>query len=335
MFFVPDNSELFRNELINRLSGSISQAQLRTVLDAFDVASSGFDISRRPLDIISVESVPEVVKWFIASKAVANLSPKTLVQYRDKLIRFFDTVRRPFQDITANDIRLYLYQFKTDRNVSDRYLENIRITLNGFFSWLVDNQYLLRNPCATIEHIRYQEKPREPLSSYELEVVRWSCADIREKALVDFLFSTGCRVSECAFVRLSDVDFDNRSVRILRGKGGKSRTVYFNAESELTLRKYLEIRTDHTDALFVSVRAPHQPLKPRALEIILHKISERAGLHVYPHKLRHTYATAGLRGGMPLEKLQALMGHARPETTLIYAKLDQMDLQREHSRVYS
>lgn len=327
------NNERFRTEFAANLN--LPPEVLKEVLKAFDTTSADYDIERKPLDLIPCGGIPELVKIYIASKAVENLSQKTLAQYRYKLIDFFKTVCKPVEAIEPNDVRLYLYAFKKDRNASDRYLECIRITLNGFFAWLVANDYVLKNPCSKIEKIRFTPKEREPLTPYQLEELRWNCQTIREKALVDFLYSTGCRVSECSDVKLSDIDFNNRSVLIRHGKGDKQRTVFFNAESELTLRKYLDTRTDNVDALFVSVKAPHNPIHAHAIENIIKDISKRTGLHVFPHKLRHTFATSGLRGGMPLEKLQILMGHAKPETTLIYAKLDRADIQSEHKRIYA
>lgn len=199
----------------------------------------------------------------------------------------------------------------------------------------MSNEYILRNPCANVEKIKFQTPDRSPLSSYELESLRWHCETIREKALVDFLFSTGLRVSECSAVNLRDINWEERSVLVRHGKGNKRRTAFFNAESELTLRKYLETRQDENEALFVTIRSPHHRLGIKSLQQEITRISSRCGLHVFPHRLRHTFATSGLRGGMPLDKLQALMGHSKPETTLIYAKQCQADLQREHQRVYT
>lgn len=335
MFFVSDNSELFRNELITKLEASLPPEQLRAVLAAFDTTSSSYEIHRQQLDLITADGFPEVVKWYLASKAVANRSPGTVKQYRYKLLHFFDTVRKPFQDIRPNDIRVYLYQFKKERNASDRYLECIRITLNSFFQWLVENEYLMRNPCAQVEKIRFNAKRREPLSMEQLETLRWNVKDVREKALIDFLFSTGCRASECADVRLSDIDWKDRSVLIRHGKGDKERIVYFNAEALVSMKKYLATRDDDTDALFVSTKAPHGALGTHALENIISKVAGRTDLHVFPHKLRHTFATAGLNSGMPLHVLQQLMGHAKPETTMIYAKQMQNGLQAEHQRAYA
>lgn len=332
---MSDNSELFRNELIVKLESTLPPDQLRAVLSAFDTTSASYEINRQQLNLITTDGFPEPVKWYLASKAIANRSPGTVKQYRLKLQHFFDTVKKPFQDIRPNDIRVYLYQFKQERNASDRYLECIRITLSGFFQWLVDNEYLVRNPCANVERIHFNAKRRDPLSMEQLEALRWNVKDAREKALIDFFFSTGCRASECADVRLSDIDWKDRSVLIRHGKGDKERIVYFNAEALVSMKKYLATRQDKTDALFVSSKAPHGALKTHALENIISKVAGRTDLHVFPHKLRHTFATAGLNSGMPLHVLQQLMGHAKPETTMIYAKQMQSGLQAEHQRAYA
>ena len=327
--------ENFRIVLTMNLCQVLDADKMKEVLKMVDISANDFEISRKQMSIITCEGTPEVVKYYIAAKSISNLSFKTLCQYRYKLVNFFNVVRKSYLDITPNDVRIYLHAYKTEHNASDRYMECIRGTLNGFFQWLTDNDYLTKNPCAKIEKIHFEPKPRQPMTSYELEYFRWNTEDVREKALVDFFFSTGCRVSECAGVQLSDIDWNKRSVLIRNGKGGKSRTVYFNAESEVSLREYLDSRNDSSNGLFVSVRAPHQPIGSHALENIIRKVSERTGIHTFPHRLRHTFATSGLRGGMPLEKIQQLMGHVNPKTTLIYAKINQDDLQMEHQRVYS
>ena len=333
---MPSNHyENFRTVLTMNLCSVLPPDRLNDVLQAVDISLSDFEISRKQMDLITSSGIPEVVKMYIASKAISNLSVKTLNQYRLKLISFFGAVRKSYMDITPNDIRMYLYNYKAEHHVGDRYMENIRITLNTFFQWLVENDYLQKNPCARVDKIRYTAKKREPMTPYELEFFRWNTEDPREKALIDFFFSTGCRVSECADVRLTDIDWQDRSVRIRHGKGDKERIVYFNAEAEVSLQKYIATRDDDTDALFVNRKAPHQALKVKAIQNIITKVANRTGLHVYPHRLRHTFATSGLRSGMPLEKLQALLGHVKPETTLIYVKQDQLDIQREHQRIYA
>lgn len=331
---MPD-TELFRDELLSELQKEFSEEDLQKILAAFDKAAANFDIQHKSTDLITTDGLPEEVKWFIASKVIANCSEGTINQYKYKLINFFGVVQKSVQQITANDIRLYLYWYKTHRNVNNHTLNHTRIVLNAFFGWCVnEGNLIMKNPAATVEKIKYQEPQRQPLTAYELEVLRWHCQNIREKALVDFLFSTGLRISECANVKLSDINWGQRSVVIQHGKGDKARIVFFNAESELTLRKYLETRNDDCNGLFVSMRKPIHAIGTRALENIVTAIGKRAGIHAFPHKLRHTFATIGLNSGMPIEKLQKLLGHVKPETTLIYAKLDQVDLQLEHRRIY-
>lgn len=330
---IMNNNERFRVEFAARLN--LPPDELKIVLRAYDSISCDYDITRKSTAIIQTGVVPETVKIYIAAKAVESLSKGTLNQYRWKLTNFFETVRKRVEDIDANDIRLYLFNFKQERGVDDRYIDNIRVTLNGFFTWLVNNDYVQKNPCAKVARIRFTEKQREPLTQFELESVRWACQTVREKAIVDFLFSTGCRVSECTGVRLSDINWHDRSVLIRHGKGDKERLVFFNAECDLSLKKYLETRTDGNDFLFVSDKRPNNPLQRGAIERIIRAIGKRAEIRVFPHRLRHTFATSGLNGGMTLPTLQKLLGHTKPETTMIYAHMNTTDIQREHQRVYA
>ena len=334
MFFVSNSSESFRNELAARLLAALPQDQIPKVLSVLDATLSGYDVSRRQVDLIPVDGVPDTVKYFIASKAVSNKSEGTLKIYRLRLIDFFQITKKPFTNIDANDIRMYLFFCKNERGACDAYLDTIRRILSSFFRWCVDNEYLIRNPCATVERVKYQPKERIPLTPYELEELRWYCKSLREKAMVDFFYSTGVRLSEFFAARKSDIDWSEHSVIIRHGKGNKRRVVFFNAEAEVSLRKYLESRTDDCDALFVTLRRPFRPIGPKAVENAIKKVADRAELHAFPHKLRHTFATSGLQGGMSLEDLQALMGHSKPETTLIYAKIDMSELQYAHRRTF-
>lgn len=329
-----DSSESFRNEIISKLFYSIPQDQIRNILSAIDSVLPNYEISHRTMALISTDGIPQVVKFYLGSKMIQNLSPKTIYIYKLRLIDFFTMIQKPFQDINAIDIRTYLGFFKTVRDASDSYIDTIRRELNSFFIWCVNNNYILHNPCGNVEHVKYQQKERLGLSAYDLEVLRWCCISLREKAMVDFFFSTGVRLSELHDANRSDINWKERSLIVKHGKGNKRRTVFFNAESELSLRKYFESRTDDDDAIFVTIRKPYRRLCLKAIEDVITKISNRAGFHVYPHMLRHTFATSGLRSGMPLDILQVLMGHTKPETTMIYAKRNIEDLRREHERVY-
>lgn len=333
---MSDNAyERFRSILLMNLYGTMPMEQVDHVLKAVDISMHNFDIKRKDMDIIPASSTPEVLKYFLASKAIANISMGTLKQYKYKLEHFFKTVNKCYTDISTNDIRIYLFNFKAERGIGDRYLDNVRITINTMFQWLANNDYIQKNPCANVDKIKYQDKRRQPMTSYELEYVRWNTKDVREKALIDFLFSTGCRITECADVRLDDINWGNRSVHIRHGKGDKERTVFFNAEAEVSMKKYLDSRSDDVNSLFVTTKKPYHPMRKDSLEIVVRKVARRTGVETYPHKLRHTFATFSLHSGMPLEKLQLLLGHANPQTTLIYAKQEAEDVKHEYSRVFS
>lgn len=328
--------ENFRTILaLNLCTITQDPALLGDIMSMVDMTMGDFEISRKSMDIIPAEGVPDVVKYYLATKTLSGRSKKTLKQYHYKLINFFNTVKKSFIDITTLDIRNYLSMYKINHNASNSYLNNIRITLNSFFQWLVDDGYLTRNPCAKVDKFKCQVKRRESFSTYSLEELRWNCTSVREKALIDFLYSTGCRVSECADILLTDIDWNNNTVLIRHGKGDKERTVRFNDESKVSLKAYVDSRKDDTPALWVSMKAPHQQLQTHALQNIVKKAGERAGLHAYPHKLRHTFATVGLRNGISLDKLQVLMGHASPRTTMIYADEDRTQIHIEHTKAFS
>lgn len=331
----PNNSESFRNELITKLSNYLSPDQLQSVLADFDVTSVGYDIIRKPMDLITMSGLPEAVQWFLDAKALSNLSHGTIKQYAYRLTDFFRSVNKPFNDISATDIRCYMNRFKKERNASGGYLDDIRKILNSFFTWMVKNDHLIRNPCAKLDAVKYEPTVREPFTPLELEEVRWNCKDVRERSIIDFLFSTGLRISECSNVKLSDINWNERSVTIPHGKGDKFRIVFFNAESEFTLRKYLSTRNDNIDCLFITSKGEKKKLEVRSLQNVIRKIGKRCELHTYPHRFRHTFATHGIQSGMPLHILQALMGHANPRTTLGYAKNDTTDLRMSHRKSFS
>ena len=327
--------EQFREIVLANLYGKLTDADLDLVARAIDLSVQRFDITDKQMGIIKTDGNPEVLKYYLTAKAISHLSMNTLKQYRYKLQHFLKTVNKAYSEITTNDIRIYLYNFKTSRNASDRYMESVRITINSFFQWLVGQGALPSNPCRNVDKIKYQEKRREPMTSYELEYFRSKTVDIREKALVDFFFSTGMRVSECAAVTLDDINWEHRSVVIRHGKGNKSRVVFFNSEAEVSLKEYLRTREDSNRGLFVSEKKPYQQIGPHALEKIIKKVSDRTAIKAFPHRLRHTFATFGLRNGLSLEQLQLLLGHESPKTTLIYAQQNNEDIGHEYSKVYT
>lgn len=278
---------------------------------------------------------PRMLVEYLACRGLEGLSKETLRNYRLALIRFLSAMHKPMDKIETNDIRQYLYQYQHERGITNRSLDKLRDTLNSFFKWAAAEGRLDCNPCSAIKPIKFVPKPKTALSQLELEYIRRACGDIRDKAVVELLYSTGCRVSELCGMKRDDVDWDKKTVRVL-GKGSKYRTCFLNAKSYVTLREYLNRRSDNDEHLIVSDRNPHKGLTRYAVEHIVSEISDRAfrktGKRITPHIFRHTTATTALQNGMPVQNVSKMLGHERIETTMIYAEVNATDVQRDHMR---
>lgn len=329
--------ESFRAGFASRLSGRIPENLLGDVLSALDEASAGYSFSMACTDLIVPEGVPAEVKLYIASRSVENCKQGTLRNYYAVLRDFFSRAGKPVAQITSADVRLFLAWTKQSRRLKDSTVDHKRIMLNSFFAWCVDEEIIQRNPMRHVSPLRVGDPERLPMTAVELETVRNSCCTLREKALVDFLYSTAARVSEVCNMDIANVNFAEHTVRILHGKGDKSRTTFLNAEAEVSLKAYLASRTDGCPVLFAPVRGPSHRLGKKALEAEIGRIVSRCSLsvHVTPHIFRHTAASLALQRGMPIEQVQRFLGHARIQTTLRYAKVLETDVRLNHQKYLS
>ena len=333
VFFV--SFETFRSDFASRLSHVVQDPDLlQSILRCLDETSTGYDVRRACTDLIVSDGLPEDVKLYLASKSIENLAKGTLDNYLGRLRRFFAAVRKEPGNVTASDVRLYLAWYKKTYAVKDNTLEGIRIDLNSFFDWCVDEDRIRKNPLRHVNPIRCNDPERLPMTALELETVRSACKDLREKAIVDVLFSTAARVSEFCAMDISDVDFVEHTVHIRCGKGGKGRTTFLNAEAEVSLKAYLAARKDDNPALFVSDRAPHGRASKRSIENAVNRIVSRCNLSVKvtPHIFRHTAASLALQRGMPINQVQQWLGHAKIQTTLRYAKTLNFDVKIAHQK---
>lgn len=324
----------FAKEFMTRLNGKVSDDELEVILRELEVFSVNYDISKKVTAIVEYEPhMPECYKIYMVSKKIEGLSQSTLKTYDDCLMDFFITVNKTLREITANDIRAYLYTYQQTHKIINRTMDGKRLVINAFFEWCRDEGYIDRNPCRQVHPIKYNIKPREPLSGIELELVRDACRDCRERAIIETLYSTGCRVSELTQLQISDVNFNKKEVYLL-GKGNKYRTSYINARAEVSLKKYLSTRVDECPALFVRERKPYTALQKTSVERIVRKVGERSGIgrNLFPHLIRHTTGTDALKRGMALPELQSLFGHVKPETTMIYAKTCNENVKYNHQR---
>ena len=325
--------ERVADEVVTKLTGKIPDDELRTIRDAIMSVVSGYDISERETALALYESfVPKFYETYLTTLRLNGRSLGTIKTYNFHLVNFFLQMNRPISEVTSADIYGYLYLLKEKGTVSNRTLDHVRIIINTFFEWCAIEGYTQINPCRTVRPIKYIATERVPLTDMELELARDACRDIREKAILEVMYSTGCRVSEMVNLDRTDVDFGNRTVMLL-GKGNKTRTSFLNAKAELMLRRYIHNRTDSEQALIVTMIKPYRRVSKGSLEQIIRSIGERANLsrRLTPHVLRHTFATNLLKRGARLEDVQKLLGHEKPETTLIYAKINTETIQHDHA----
>ena len=264
------------------------------------------------------------IKYYLGAKRIDGLSDKTLGNYRCNLEMFAARVNKSAAKVTTDDIRGYISYLDETRHLKDTSLQTHINTLRAFFGWLHTEERIKKNPMSKIKSLKLDKKgARQALTVEELERLRDACKTYREKALIEFLVSTGCRLSEVAQLRAADLNLADRSVQVT-GKGDKDRVVYFSVRARLMVQEYI-VQRKGGDGLFVSNKSPYEPLKPRAIQRIVRSLSERAGLEgrVHPHLLRHTFATHALNGGMDVTVIQRLLGHEDIATTQIYAELNE------------
>ena len=277
----------------------------------------------------------ELLGTFISSKKVEGCSDKTIHYYKSSIEKLIATVKKNVCDISTNDIRCYLAEQQEQRGLSKVTIDNLRRIYSSFFSWLEDEDYITKSPVRRIHKVRTDALVKEVLTDENIEVLRDSCQELRDIAMIDLLLSTGMRVGELVKINREDIDFQERQC-VVFGKGNKEREVYFNARTKIHLKKYLEQRTDTNPALFVSLHEPHTRLTISGVEVRLRQLGKKVNLHkVHPHKFRRTLATMAIDKGMPIEQVQNMLGHVKIDTTLHYAMVNQTNVKIAHRKFLS
>lgn len=325
--------EDFKSNLILKLLERFNSDDVNKIISIIDVVAYNYDFNKKSTELTTFINIPEVVKIFMACKKIEGYSDGTLMNYKLLLMSFFTFVNKDIKYIETNDIRIFLYKYQEIKKISNRTLNKYQQNLKSFFTWCYNEGYIEKNISHKLKPIRYEENPIQSLSQFELEQVRNACKDIRERAIVEFIYSTGCRVSELCIVKKSDINWNNNSVHLF-GKGSKHRTSFINAKAEFALKQYLASRDDNSEYLFVSLRKPHDKLKKCGVEKIIRDISSIANLGktLTPHILRHTTATTALYNGMSIDEIQKMLGHSSINTTMIYAKTDIENVKASHQR---
>lgn len=329
--------ENFANEFVSKLDGKISDEALRTVLQELQVFASNYDINQKETHVVPYQSnIPDCYRVYMVAKKIEGMSPESMKTYNFYLTDFFEHINRPFEQVTTNDIRIYLYETQKRTGISNRTLDGKRLVINTFMDWCWKEGYIPNNPCASIKPIKFEEKPREPLSNMELEIVRDACENYRDKAMIELFYSTGCRLSEMVNLKISDIDFTSKEVHLF-GKGSKHRTSYLNAKAEYMLKKYFELerpKESISDSVFVIFRKPYNEMHKESIYARIKAIQKRSGIEksLFPHLLRHTMATDALNRGMSVAEVKEILGHEKLDTTMIYAKISHDSVKFNHKR---
>lgn len=324
--------EKFLNEVKQGMTTILTNEQM-------NVLSKVLENATRSIEILPIENREKhivtnskLLSLFVSSKRVEGCSEKTLKYYQTTIELLFKELAKEIKDITTNDLRFYLANHQEQKKSSKVTIDNIRRIFSSFFSWLEDEDYILKSPVRRIHKVKSSKLIKEVLTDENLEILRDNCEEIRDLAMIDLLASTGIRVGELVRINIADVDFHEREC-VVFGKGDKEREVYFNARTKIHLKKYLATRTDNNPALFVSLSKPHNRLSISGVELRLRQLGKKADIaKVHPHKFRRTLATMAIDKGMPIEQVQKLLGHVKIDTTLHYAMVNQSNVKIAHRK---
>ena len=274
----------------------------------------------------------EYLEMFINAKKIEGCSARTLKYYRSSVQHMFSRIETPVRKITTEQLREYLTGYQQINNCGKSTVDNIRRNISSFFSWLEEEDHILKSPMRRIHKIKTKTKVKETISDEDIERLRDHCEVTRDIAIIDLLYSTGIRVGELVNLDIKDINFEEREC-IVYGKGEKERRVYFDAKAKLHLQNYISSRKDNNSALFVTLDAPHERLKISGVEIRLRELGRKLNLtRIHPHKFRRTMATRAIDKGMPIEQVQKLLGHSQIDTTMHYAIVNQTNVKTSHRK---
>ena len=326
-----------KQQLINNISQGmlrwLNNSQLAQLQKVLEKEIALVEISKSELPEQATEqNNQKLIELFLASKRVEGCSEKSLKYYKVTIETMFKTIKKHVREVSTDDLRGYLTEYQSEKNSSRVTIDNIRRILSSYFSWLEDEDYILKSPVRRIHKVKSATTVKETYTDEALEKMRDNCSNLRDLALIDMLASTGMRVGELVLLNQEDINFVEREC-VVFGKGDKERIVYFDARTKIHLQNYLNSRADKNNALFVSLKAPYERLKIGGIEVRLREMGKRLDIpKMHPHKFRRTLATIAIDKGMPVEQLQRLLGHQRIDTTMKYAMVKQSNVKLAHKK---
>ena len=312
--------------ILNEMADFLNISQMKKLQEVLIKNFSGKETQHEQV------SNADYLKIFIDAKKIEGCSERTLQYYRVTIEHFLQNIKTPIRKISTDEIRCYLVEYQKINYCSKVTVDNIRRNISSFFSWLEEEDYILKSPMKRIHKIKTKQPVKETISDEIIEKLRDSCDCIRDLAMIDLLYSTGIRVGELVNLDVSDINFEEREC-VVFGKGDKERKVYFDAKTKLHLQNYLDSRSDENAALFVTLDAPHTRLKISGVEIRVRELGRKLNLEkIHSHKFRRTMATRAIDKGMPIEQVQKILGHSQIDTTMQYAIVNQNNVKTSHRK---
>lgn len=321
-------------KIINKLDimygDIINQQDVRMALEE---VLYDYEVTEKTTALVPMNNMQDKMQLYLISKKIDGLLPASIELYGRYLKKFSETFVMNVEDVTTMDIRKFLAMYM-QKGVSNNTIVTITDILRGFFTFLHNEEYIMKNPMDKINTMKREESKRKPLTHEQIEILYGGCKTLREKSILSMFLATGVRLSELANLDKSDIDWESQKVFIRDGKGNKDRTVYFNAKAKVFLRQYLKSRNDTNNALFVTSKKPINRISVRSIQDEIKRIRNRSGLdiNVHPHLLRYSTATNGHRNGMNILTIQKILGHSNISTTQIYTKTSDIDVEYEYRK---
>jgi len=313
--------------ILNEMAEYLSVSQMKKLQEVILKTFSEKEVEKTEIDS------SEYLKMFLDAKKIEGCSERTIDYYSKTIEHMINTIATPVRKLTTEEMREYLADYQKKGGCSNVTVDNIRRNISSFFSWLEEEDYILKSPMKRIHKIKTKKLVKTVISDEGIEKLRDNCTECRDLAIIDLLYSTGMRVGELVNLNIEDVDLERREC-VVYGKGDKERRVYFDAKAKVHLKDYLDSRTDKSEALFVTLNAPYNRLKISGVEIRIRKLGRNVELdRIHPHKFRRTMATRAIDKGMPIEQVQKILGHSQIDTTMQYAMVNQTNVKNSHQKI--
>ena len=329
--------EKILEKIVNEMSPYLDQGQMEHLSNVLYVNFHGIEVQEQCTELIpsGVDGDTAKIKMFVASKKAVNRQDNTLRQYTREIYNMLNFVGKRAEDITGMNPRYYYGVMREQRGINMSTMQTRLHYLSSFWDFLITEELVHSNPVKKVGLLKLEKTIKKPFSAVELEALRVNCTELRDRTLVEFLYSTGVRVSELVSLNVGDIEMGEQEL-IVYGKGSKERKTYLTDSAKFYLRRYLRTR-DQTELadkpLFVTLDKPHDRLTVAGVQHTLRQLGKRAKVeNTHPHRFRRTIATDLLNRGMPIEQVKEFLGHEKLDATMIYCSVREENVRSSHKK---